>query len=207
MTIFLKINNEVFMNRKDRQKNPRSVFGIYRDKSEVRSALHCLKKLGFKNDKISVLYPEHEGARDFPQVQQNQISTGAAIGGAVGLAVVGAIDLLFYAGIIHSTSMNALPSLNPTLAITMTLFLGAVIGAIVGTLVGIGTPESPEKRYGQYLSAGGTLMAVECSSQAEFDHATTILEKTGAQDISEIERETGFRKAAAEMHKLDEIMH
>ena len=58
------------MNQKLTKLNPRSIFGIYRDKMEVRSALHCFKKLGFKNDKISILYPEHEGARDFPQIQK-----------------------------------------------------------------------------------------------------------------------------------------
>jgi hypothetical protein len=187
--------------------NPRSAFGIYRDKSELRAALHCFKKLGFKNDKISVVYPEHEGSKDFPQVQKNQIAPGAAIGAVIGVAAIGTIDLLFYSGIINSTSLAALPTIQPTLGIAITLFFGAIIGAVVGTLVGIGTPEGPEKRYGQYLSAGGILLAVECSNLDEFNHAVHILEKTKAQDISELERESGVRKAAAEMHKLDEILH
>ncbi len=180
-----------------------AIFGIYRDKNEIKNAIHALKKLGFKDKKISVLFPEHEGAKDFAQVQNNELLRGAGYGAFIGVAVVAAFDLLFYAGLINSPSLDALPSLHSSMAITVSVFFGMVIGACCGILVGIGTPEPVAKRYGQYIHAGGILLSVESENLEESEHAKRILEKTGGQDISAAERDHCIKEAVEEMHKLD----
>ena len=77
-----------------------AVFGIYKTRAQVESAVDQMKTDGFRNTDISVLFPENEGSRDFaakkntkaPEGATTGATSGAAIGGALGwLAGVGAL--------------------------------------------------------------------------------------------------------------------
>ena len=181
----------------------KAIFGIYRDKSEIKIAIHALRRFGFKDQKISVLYPEHEGPKDFPQVQKNQLGEGAIIGAVTGIGVVGLIGLLIWSGAVTSIAFSVFSAVDSWLMTLLSLTFGAVIGASCGALVGIGTPKSPGARYGEYIHAGGILLSVQSADLEEARQAKLILEKTGAQDISAVEKDEGWKTAVAEVQKLD----
>ena len=42
-----------------------AVFGIYRDRDVVDRAVDILRRVGFRNTDISVLFPQNEGTKDF----------------------------------------------------------------------------------------------------------------------------------------------
>jgi len=98
------------------------------------------------------------------------------IGGALGwLAGIGAL---------------AIPGLGPFIAAgpIMGLLAGAgaggAIGGLVGSLVGMGIPEYEAKRYEGRIKSGGILLSVHCDESEWVKRAKTILEETGAEDIS-----------------------
>ena len=42
-----------------------AVFGLYNDRTQVDSGVHALLTAGFRNEDISVLFPDNEGTKDF----------------------------------------------------------------------------------------------------------------------------------------------
>lgn len=174
----------------------KAAFGIFRNKSEVRSARLILNSLGFPNSDIAILYPPHPGAQDFPQRQRNEIKHGAMIG-----AVVGGV-LLFAAAVILSARMSAIDlstasTNNPRFYQLIVLGLlgmvsGAVLGAASGALVGIGIPARAGLRYGDYVDAGGILMSVHVENGDKAIAAQEVLERAGAQDVNLIKEKEGW---------------
>ena len=64
-----------------------------------------------------------------------------------------------------------------------TLALIGVI-AITGALIGFGIPEYEAKRYEGRVKSGGILLSVHCDDSEWSSKAKTLLERTGAEDIS-----------------------
>src|SRR4029077_15553700 len=65
-----------------------AVFGIYRTRGDVENAVDTLRREGFRNTDISVLFPENEGTKDFAHEKNTKPPEGAATGAQRG-AVVG----------------------------------------------------------------------------------------------------------------------
>src|SRR5438132_12516418 len=79
-----------------------AVFGIYRNRAGVESAVDALKAAEFRNSDISVLFPENTGTKDFahekntkaPEGATTGAGTGALLGGGLGwLAGIGALAI------------------------------------------------------------------------------------------------------------------
>jgi len=71
---------------------------------------------------------------------------------------------------------------------------------MTGALIGLGIPEYEAKRYEGRIKNGGILLSVHSDNSYWTKHATTILENTGAEDISS----TG--EAKADFAKSDKPM-
>lgn len=182
-----------------------ALFGIFRQRAEVAEAIAMLKKVGFSSKDILVMFPEQKGAQDFPQVQKNQIRSGALIGAIVGIVVVGTIGGFVAAGAFSSLSFSGNgPMMGPILVITLSVVIGAIAGAACGTLVGIGTPDPAAKRYGQYIHAGGILLSVKSETPEMQEKAKMILDQSGAEDINQIDANDGWEVAVSEEHFLVE---
>ena len=62
--------------------------------------------------------------------------------------------------------------------------VGAAVGGVAGALVGFGVPEFEAKRYETRLGKGGILLSVHADNSDWISRAKSILEKTGAEDVS-----------------------
>jgi uncharacterized membrane protein len=62
--------------------------------------------------------------------------------------------------------------------------VGAAFGGVTGALIGFGIPEYEAKRYEGKLKEGNLLISVHTDNSTEREHAKTIFEEAGAEDIS-----------------------
>ena len=73
---------------------------------------------------------------------------------------------------------------GPIMGLLSGIGVGGVLGGIAGALAGLGTPEYEAKRYEGRIRKGGILLSVHCDDSDWVKSAKTILEQTGAEDIS-----------------------
>ena len=71
-----------------------AVFGIYRTRGDVENTVDTLRREGFRNTDISVLFPENEGTKDFAHEKNTKAPEGAATGAASGAVVGGGLGWL-----------------------------------------------------------------------------------------------------------------
>jgi hypothetical protein len=64
------------------------------------------------------------------------------------------------------------------------LAVGGAVGGIAGGLIGAGMPEYEPKRYEGRIKSGGIRLSVHYGDADWTKRAKTILEETGAQDVS-----------------------
>jgi hypothetical protein len=161
-----------------------SVFGIYRDAVSLGGGLQALRNAGFRSTDVSVLMPENAGTKDFAHERDTKAPEGATTGAASGAVIGGVLGWLVGMGAL------AIPGLGPFIAagpiMAMLAGVGAVgtVGGLVGALIGLGIPEYEAKRYEGRVKSGGILLSVHCDNSNWVKRAKTILEETGAEDIS-----------------------
>ena len=71
-----------------------AVFGIYKSRAQVESAVDALVAGGFRSEDISVLMPENVGTKDFAAEKNTKAPEGAATGAGAGAALGGTLGLL-----------------------------------------------------------------------------------------------------------------
>jgi hypothetical protein len=181
-------------------ESSKAVFGIYRGKSEIKVAKSELKNLGFSNAGISILYPPHPGAQDFPQRQKSNVGRGALIGAIVGGVTLIVVAILVNSNQIHAEDINVGLSLGDSVILSILgVFCGVGIGAACGALVGIGIPQRAGYRFGDYVGAGGILMSVHVNDLDQEHQVKEVLERTGAQDISVLKEDQGWDSVYAKL--------
>ena len=87
-----------------------SVFGIYRNRADVETAVDTLRQEEFRNTDISVLFPENEGTKDFAHKKNTKAPEGATTGATTGAIVGGGLGWLAGIGAL------AIPGLGPFIA-------------------------------------------------------------------------------------------
>src|SRR5579871_3760591 len=68
-----------------------AVFGIYMTRGEAEEAVEILRRGGFRNTDISVLFPDNAGTKDFAHEKNTKSTEGATTGGASGIVVGGVL--------------------------------------------------------------------------------------------------------------------
>jgi hypothetical protein len=133
-----------------------TVFGMYADFVALRTSVKSLKALGFRDDDISVLFPERAVLRALPDEPES--SFRAATGIEIEPLIGGNLNFLTY---IYSVGE----------------------GSVSGALSLLGIPAHEAKRYEGRIRYGELLVGVrsEWTSQAEL--ATEILVDTGARNV------------------------
>ena len=166
----------------------KAVFGIFKTEKEVLTAQKAFKTLGFRKDRLSVLYPTKEGPRDFSQRQRTMVKTGAIAG-----VIVGGPAFVIFSLVVNTSEVSTLNSqgaffnLNPVVFGILCMILGSFVGAGCGALIGAGTPEPITDRYGEYIDDGGILMSINVNDSEDAERAKHVLEKCGAGEISLID--------------------
>jgi hypothetical protein len=161
-----------------------AVFGLYPNREAVEKAIDALKKAGFRNTDVSVLYAQNPGSKDFAIEKHTKspegVTTGAVAGGLAGtllgwLAGIGALTI---------PGIGPVIAAGPIMAALAGLGVGGTVGGVSGALVGAGLPEYEAKRYAGRLKSGHILLSVHCDDQEWVRHAREVLQFTGASDIA-----------------------
>jgi hypothetical protein len=162
----------------------RVVFGIYSSQLDAENAVNGLKLAGFRNTDISILFPENVGTKDLALEKSTKAPEGTAAGAGSGALVGGIVGWLAGAGALMIPGLGLFVAAGPIMGLLSGIGAGGVLGGIVGALVGLGTPEYEAKRYEGRIRKGGILLSVHCDDSDWAKTARTILEQTGAEDIS-----------------------
>jgi hypothetical protein len=164
-------------------KNRRAV-GVFSHRRDAEAALNELRAAGFPMNRVSLIAKDADG-HGVAGVG-NKADEGAKAGAATGGALGGLGGLLVGLGAL------ALPGIGPVIAggaaataLATTLAggaIGAAAGGIVGGLVGLGIPEDRAKAYSDRFQRGDYLIMID-GSEAEIQHAQTILQRRGIEDF------------------------
>jgi hypothetical protein len=161
-----------------------AVFGIYKTRAEVESAVDQLKLAGFRNTDISVLMAENQGTKDFAHEKNTKAPEGATTGAGSGAVIGGALGWLAGIGALAIPGVGPFIAAGPIMAALAGAGVGGALGGILGALVGLGIPEYEAKRYEGRIRKGDILLSVHCDSSDWIQQAKDILERTGAEDVA-----------------------
>jgi hypothetical protein len=161
-----------------------AVFGIYNGYADAERAVAALQAAGFRSTDISVLFPENEGTKDFAHEKGTKAPEGAATGAGTGAAVGATMGWLAGIGALAIPGLGPFIAAGPIMAALAGAGVGGAVGGLTGALIGMGIPEYEAKRYEGRVKNGGILLSVHSDSSEWTSRAKTILEQTGAQDIS-----------------------
>jgi hypothetical protein len=161
-----------------------AVFGVYSNQSQVEQAIDTLLAAGFRNEDISVLFPDNTGTKDFAHEKHTKAPEGMATGAGTGGAIGGTLGLLAGMGALAIPGLGPLIAAGPLVGALAGLGAGGAVGGLVGALVGMGIPEYEAKRYEGRIRQGGILLSVHCDNSEWVGRAKDLLRETAAEDIA-----------------------
>ena len=161
-----------------------AVFGIYPNRNDALAAVETLKNAGFRNTDISVLVPDNPGTKDLALEKDSKAPEGATAGGITGGVIGGALAWLAGIGALSIPGIGPFIAAGPIMGVLGGIGIGGTIGGLAGALIGLGIPEYEAKRYEGRIRKGGILLSVHCDNGDWTKRAKSILDQTGAEDIS-----------------------
>lgn len=161
-----------------------SVFAIYPTRMAVEGAVDALKAANFRNEDISVLFPQNEGNKDFAHEKNTKAPEGAATGAATGAVLGGGLGWLVGIGMLAIPGFGPLIAAGPIMAALAGVGVGGALGGLSGALIGMGIPEYEAKRYEGLVKDGGILISVHSDDSEWTKRAKEIFENTGGRDIA-----------------------
>src|SRR6476661_4651302 len=160
------------------------VFGIFSTKVQVETAVDEMKRDGFRNADISILFPFNEGTKDFALEKGTKAPEGAAAGATSGAVIGGTLGWLAGIGMLAIPGVGPFIAAGPIVATLAGMGAGGTVGGMTGALIGLGIPEYHAKRYEGRIRKGGILLSVHADDQEWASKGKQILEQTGAEDIA-----------------------
>jgi len=161
-----------------------AVFGIYSRRLNLDNAVDALRGAGFRNTDISVLFAQNEGTKDFAHEKGTKAPEGAAAGAGSGAVIGGTLGWLAGIGALAIPGLGPFIAAGPIMGLLSGVGVGGAVGGMAGALIGAGMPEYEAKRYEGRIKSGGALLSVHCDDSNWTKRAKTILEETGAEDVS-----------------------
>jgi hypothetical protein len=161
-----------------------AAFGIYSSRAQAEQGIDSLLVARFRNEDISVLFPENAGTKDFAHEKHTKAPEGATAGVSAGGAIGGTLGLLVGIGALAIPGLGPFIAAGPIISALAGLGVGGALGGLVGALVGMGIPEYEAKRYDGRVRQGGILVSVHCDNSEWAGRAKDILKQTGAEDVA-----------------------
>ena len=161
-----------------------AVFGMFDNRAQVDSAVERLRTDGFRNEDISVLFPDKEGTSAFAHEAHTKAPEGAAAGAGAGAVVGGTLGLLAGIGLLAIPGLGPFIAAGPIMASLAGMGIGGATGGLLGALVGLGIPEIEAKRYEGMIKEGHILMSVHSEDANYTTRAKKVLESVGAKHVS-----------------------
>jgi hypothetical protein len=140
-----------------------TVFGIYPDFVTLRASVDSLKALGFRDDDISLLFPERAVSRTLPL----EFEAPAPNCGEIKPELEPEIE----------------PLIGGNLSF-LTYIQSAGAGTVSGALTYLGVPTAEAERYECSIRNGEVLVGVRSESTNQAELATEVLVETGAANVS-----------------------
>jgi hypothetical protein len=179
-----------------------AVFGIYPDQETVSNAVDGLKRAGFRNTDISILFPENHGSKDLGHEKHTKAPEGAVAGASSGAIIGGALGWLVGIGAIAIPGIGPFIAAGPIIAMLSGIGVLGTVGGLTGALVGVGIPEYEAKRYEGRIRGGGILLSVHCDNSDWVKRAKEVLVHTGAMDVSATgEAKADYASAEKPLHR------
>jgi Alternative complex III, ActD subunit/Heat induced stress protein YflT domain len=161
-----------------------AVFGIFSTEEQVEKAVDEMKREGFRNADISVLFPHNEGTKDFALERGTKAPEGAVAGATSGALLGGALGWLASIGVLAIPGLGPFIAAGPIMALLGGVGVGAAVGGLTGALIGMGMPEYLATRYEGRIKGGSILLSVHADDSKWIQKAKNILEQAGADDIA-----------------------
>jgi hypothetical protein len=161
-----------------------SAFGIYRNQTDLERGIDALRAADFRNEDISVLFPDNEGSKEFAHEKHTKAPEGATTGATTGAILGGGLGWLVGIGALAIPGIGPFIAAGPIVAALAGMGAGGAVGGLTGALVGAGIPEYEAKRYEGRIKEGGILVSVHCDNSEWTKRAKEILERTGADDVA-----------------------
>ena len=136
------------------------VFGIFSTKEQVETAVEEMKREGFRNADISILFPFNEGTKDFALEKGTKAPEGAAAGATSGAVIGGTLGWLAGIGMLAIPGLGPFIAAGPLMALLGGVGVGAAVGGLTGALIGMGIPEYVATRYEGRIKGGCILLSV-----------------------------------------------
>jgi hypothetical protein len=174
-----------------------AAFGIYSNVTDLERGVDDLRAADFRNEDISVLFPENKGSKDFAHEKHTKAPEGATAGATAGAVIGGTLGWLVGIGSLAIPGVGPFIAAGPIVAALAGVGAGGAVGGLTGALIGAGIPEYEAKRYEGRIKGGGILLSVHCDNSEWTTRAKDILKRTGADDVAS----TG--EAAADFAKSD----
>ena len=160
-----------------------SVFCIASSESKANDIVSRLKSSGFRDNDISVLFPDKSTTHQFAHEKHTKAPEGTVAGAATGGVVGGTLGLLAGIGLLAVPGVGPFIAAGPIMAALSGIAAGAAVGGIAGALVGLGIPEIEAKRYEGRVRDGNVLISAHSENADEIKKAKGIFESSGASDI------------------------
>jgi hypothetical protein len=161
-----------------------AVYGIYRDRPQAEAAVDRLLAAGFRNEDISVLFPDNRGSKDFAHEKNTKAPEGTTTGATTGGVIGGTLGLLAGIGALAIPGVGPFIAAGPIMGTLAGVGVGGTVGGLIGALVGMGIPEYEAKRYEGRIKEGGVLLSVHCDNSDWVKRAKDMLKTTGAEDVA-----------------------
>jgi uncharacterized membrane protein len=173
------------------EKNP-AVFGIFPDRMSIETVVTSLKREGFRNSDVSVVFRENRGTYE----QSRPLSSIASAAAKATSTTVGACHgaLRWLAGLspIAVPGRGTFVAAGPVRAALEGNAFGGIHGALAGSLVDMGVPEFQARRYEGWLENRWFLLSVQLSDSQLMTKARRILADTLAEDVLFTEDPNGY---------------
>ena len=161
-----------------------SAYGIYPTRASLEAGVDALKNADFRNEDISVLFPDNEGSKEFAHEKNTKAPEGAATGATTGALAGGGLGWLVGIGALAIPGLGPFIAAGPIVAALAGAGAGGALGGLTGALIGAGIPEYEAKRYEGRIKDGGILLSVHCDNSEWTKKAKDILKRTGADDVA-----------------------
>jgi hypothetical protein len=161
-----------------------SAYGIYPNRASLEHGVEALKNANFRNEDISVLFPDNQGSKEFAHEKNTKAPEGATTGATTGVLAGGALGWLAGIGALAIPGVGPFIAAGPIVAALAGAGVGGTLGGLTGALIGAGIPEYEAKRYEGRIKEGGILVSVHCDNSEWTKKAKEILEHTGAEDVA-----------------------
>jgi hypothetical protein len=162
----------------------RAVVGMVNDKNQAAEIVAALSNARFDRADISVLFPDAADTNGFVYEHQTKAPEGAITGVAGGGVLGGTLGLMAGAGLLAIPGLGAFIAAGPLIAAITGAAAGATVGGFAGGLIGLGMPEIEAKKIESGVRDGNILLAIQCETNIEQQHASDILKQGGSHHIT-----------------------